>query len=300
VLPAETVILAGPTGAGKSALAIRLAALIGGEIVGADAFQIYAGLGILTAQTPLAERGGIPHHLVGSVDPSEPYDAGRYLEAVRPVLRAISSRGRVPIVVGGTGLYVKALLGGLDELPGSDPVLREEFSVATLPELIRRLRGLDPEAVAGIDLANRRRVERALEIVILTGGPLACARRNAPPPEGLRALLLTRERDDLNRRIEANVESMFARGVEAEVATLPEERVGPTATATLGLREIRSLLRGETGRAEAVAAIVAATRRYAKRQGTWFRNQHSFTELILAPGSTPVEGAERARRMLGF
>lgn len=299
MLPAETVILAGPTGAGKSALAVRLAGLLGGEIVGADAFQIYSGLGILTAQPSLTEREGIPHHLVGSVDPSEPYDAGRYLGTALPILRDISSRGRIPIVVGGAGLYMKALLGGLDELPGTDPVLREEFAGVTLAGLIARLRQIDPEGAARIDLANRRRVERALEIVILTGRPLAASRRNTPPPPGLRALLLTRELEDLNRRIQANVEAMFAGGVEAEVASLPEEKVGPTASATLGLGEIRSLLRGETDRVQAIAAIVMATRRYAKRQRTWFRNQHSFPELTLAPRTTPEEGAEQVRRMLG-
>lgn len=280
MIPAETIVIAGPTGAGKTELSLRLAERLGSEIVGADAFQIYAGLPILTAQPTAAQLARVPHHLVGSVDPSETYDAARYRHEALGALQSVAARGKRPIVVGGTGLYIKALLGGLDDLPGQDINLREEFSRSDLPSLVKRLESIDPEGAASIERANRLRVERALEIVMLTGKPLSEVRKGArPSPQGVRGFLIVRERGELRGRIAANVESMFARGVEAEVAALPGERTGPTASMALGLRDIRALLRGETSKAQAQEAIVTATRRYAKRQMTWFRNQHDFSEI---------------------
>lgn len=298
-LPTETVIIAGPTGAGKTALSIRLAGLINGEIVGADAFQIYAGLPLLTAQPTATQRESVRHHLIGSVDPSESYDAGRYRREAESALQEIELRGRIPIIVGGTGLYLKSLLGGLDELPGNDPALREEFARLGLPILIQRLSALDPEAPSQIDVANRRRVERALEIVVLTGKPLGSSRRGPRPlPVGVRGILVVRERDELNARITSNVEAMFAQGVESEVAGLPEERVGATASMTLGLREIRSLLRGEMSRAAAIGSIITSTKRYAKRQMTWFRNQHDFPEFKPTPFQDGDQAAEEVLKLL--
>jgi tRNA dimethylallyltransferase len=299
VIPTETIIIAGPTGAGKTDLSLRLAEALGGEIVGADAFQIYRGIPVLTAQPSAGEQEKIPHHLIGSVDPSEAYDAGRYRREAVPILEAIVARGKCPIVVGGTGLYVKALLGGLNELPSSNPKLRQGWERLSLSELIMRLSELDADAPGMIDLANRRRVERALEIVLLTGKPLAASRTGAtPPPPGVRALLITRAREELNARIDANVVSMFLRGVEAEVAALPEEKTGPTASMTLGLQDVRLLLRGERSRAEAIAAIATMTRRFAKRQMTWFRNQHDFPILNLSHFPEADQGLTEALRLL--
>jgi tRNA dimethylallyltransferase len=299
VLPAETILLAGPTGAGKTDLSLRLAGHLDGEIVGADAFQIYRGLPILTAQPSGSIRGKIPHHLICSVDPAEAYDAGRYLREALPIIRDIAARGKRPIVVGGTGLYFKALLGGLHELPKGDPVLRTELQSVSLQDLIVRLRSIDPAAITTIDLANRRRVERALEIVLLTGKPLAASRKGlTPPQDNIATLLVTRDREELGLRIEAHVRAMFLRGVEAEVAALAEESIGATASMTLGLREIRALLRGETSKEEAIASIVSATQKYAKRQMTWFRNQHAFPELNLSLHSCPKESLALALRLL--
>ena len=226
--------------------------------------------------------------------------------------------------MGGTGLYVKALLGGLDELPGNDPVLRLELAQHDLTSLVERLRNADPEAPEQIDIANRRRVERALEIVLLTGKPLAASRTqragiqksevgdlssSAPLhlpssrshlPNRVRALLVTRDCEELNARIEANVRAMFDRGVEAEVAALPEGKVGPTAAMTLGLREIRALQRGEISRKAAIEAITVATRRYAKRQMTWFRNQHSFPVLNLTHFPNPDLAMQEAVTLLAL
>lgn len=299
MIPTETIIIAGPTGAGKTDLSLRLAKALGGEIVGADAFQIYRGLPVLTAQPSAHELAQIPHHLVASVDPSEAYDAGRYQREALPILKAIVARGNRPIVVGGTGLYVKALLGGLNPLPTSSPELRLGWGRLSLPELVTRLRELDSDAPGMIDLANRRRVERALEIVQLTGKPLAASRTGSPrPPSGVRSLFVTRERGELNARIDANVAKMFVSGVEAEVAALPEENTGPTASMTLGLQDVRSLLRGECSRAEAIASIGSMTRRYAKRQMTWFRHQHDFPILNLSHFPEADQDFTEALRLL--
>lgn len=299
MLPAETILIAGPTGAGKSDLSLRLASVLGGEIVGADAFQIYRGLPILTAQPSLFSRAEIPHHLIGSVDPSESYDAGRYLREALPIIRDIVARGKRPIVVGGTGLYFKALLGGLNELPKGDAALRSELFTLSLPDLIARLKKLDPDAITMVDLANRRRVERALEIVLLSGAPLAASRTgSAAPINNFSSLLITRDREELGVRIERNIRTMFRLGVEAEVAALQEEFLGPTASMTLGLREVRSLLHGETTLEETIASILMATRKYAKRQMTWFRNQHSFPELNLTLNCEPEQALGEALRLL--
>ena len=300
VIPAETVIIAGPTGAGKTTLALRLAESLGGEIVGADAFQIYRGLPILTAQPTTAEQASAPHHLIGSVDPADRYDAGRYVREAPPILEAIAARGRIPIVVGGTGLYLKALLGGLDALPDSDPVLREELLGIELPSLLERLRMADPSALELIDTANRRRVERALEIVLLTGRPLTGSRtgKMTATPPGVRALLLMREREEIAARIRRNVRRMFERGVEEEVSALPGEKIGPTAAMALGVSEIRALLRGELSRVEAEESIASATRRYAKRQMTWFKNQHAFPTLDLSTMKSEEMAFEEALRLI--
>lgn len=300
-LPTETVIIAGPTGVGKTVLALELAAKLHGEIVGADAFQIYRGLPILTAQPSTEQQSAIPHHLIGSIDPRESFDAGRYQRTVEPILHDIAARGCIPIIVGGTGLYLKALLGGLNELPGSDPLLRHEFSKLDLETLVSRLHQADPEAVGLLDLANRRRVERALEIILLTGKPLAHSRTGGVRafPSGIRALLLTRDREDLHDRIAANVTEMFARGVEAEVAALPEEKIGPTAAMTLGLREIRALERGEISLKQAMTAMTTATRRYAKRQMTWFRNQHDFPVINLTHYPDSDQAVEAVLSLMG-
>ena len=300
IFPTGTVIIAGPTGAGKTVLALNLATKLDGEIVGADAFQLYAGLPILTAQPTKQQQSAIPHHLIGSVSPLESFDAGRYQRTAAPIIVEIAARGRIPIIVGGTGLYLKALLGGLDKLPGGDPTLREEMAAFDLPTLINRLQQADPDAISQLDLANRRRVERALEIVLLTGKPLSQSRTNSEAllPKGVRALLVTRDREELRDRIKANVQEMFTRGVEAEVAALPDEKIGSTAAMTLGLREIRSLLRGDISREEAISAITTATRRYAKRQVTWFRNQHNFTEMNLSAFDDITKGVDQAVKML--
>ncbi len=271
----KTLFLAGPTGAGKTALAVEIATRLNAEIVGADAFQIYAGLPILTAQPTPAQQARVPHHMVGCVPAAESFDVHRYASTAQTAIADVHARGRVALVVGGTGLYFRALISGLADTPPPNPELRAEMAGIPLPALVERLHGLDPEAPAMVDTANRRRVERAIEIVQGSGRPLREFR--STPKMNVPGILLTRDRENLAARIEANVRAMFAAGVADEVRAIGE--VSPTAERAIGLREIRALLRGELSTDDCQAAITVATRQYAKRQLTWFRNQTSFAPL---------------------
>ncbi|MGC1481454.1 MAG: tRNA (adenosine(37)-N6)-dimethylallyltransferase MiaA, partial [Chthoniobacterales bacterium] len=277
---------------------ITLAERLDAEIVGADAFQIYQEIPILTAQPTAAERDLIRHHCVGFVPVASGFDAAAYVRAAETALADIQARGKRALIVGGTGLYVRALTTGLDPTPPADPFLRSELAELSLPDLIERLRQADPMAPAMVDLANRRRVQRALEICETSGQPLA-AFRTPPSPPPTNGLLLTRDRSNLYSRIDSNVETMFAANVEAEVRQLgSSDTLGPTAARTLGLREVQAVLRGEMTRPEAIATIAQSTRRYAKRQLTWFRNQTNFTTLELPPVTHPREAVEEACRLL--
>jgi tRNA dimethylallyltransferase len=287
--------LAGPTGVGKTALALALAERLDAEIVGADAYQIYAGLPILTAQPSAEDMRRVPHHLVGCVPAGESFDAQRYVEMARPILEEIAARGKMALIVGGTGLYFRALIDGFAPTPASDATLRAELEEMPLSDLVERLSAADPAAPGQIDMRNKRRVTRAIEIVELSGRPLA-EFRNTPRTEAT-GLLLVRDREDLRRRIAANVEAMFEVGVVEEVRAL-RDNVGPTAARAIGFREIQALIRGEMTRAECQEAIVTATRHYVKRQLTWFRNQTTFSSLDLTGTQHPSDAVESALHAL--
>jgi len=268
--------IVGPTATGKSELAATVAQRLGAEVVSADAFQIYRGLDVLTAKPDQATQAKARHHLIGAVPLSEEMSAEKY----RAMAEEIIERGKPMIVVGGTGLYVKALTHGLAPLPGANSVLREKLERTTSEELFRSLCALDPAGAEKIDRQNRRRLIRAVEVCLLTGKPFSSQRIewNQSPPEN--GVLVTRERIELYARINERVEEMFAAGVVEEVSAVKD--LGPTAEKTLGVREVRALLAGEISRAECVAKIQQATRRYAKRQLTWFQRQTNFTSLNLS------------------
>ncbi len=277
-----TFLILGPTAVGKSDFAAAVAARCDGEIVSADAFQVYAGLDLLTAKPSAALRARAPHHLVGEIPLTQAWDVAQWLVAARLRIAEIHARGRVAIVAGGTGLYLRALTRGLADLPPASPALRAELEAQPLAELQRRLAELDPEGARAIDLQNPRRVVRALEVCLLTQRPFSSFRGQWDAmPDGWRGIVLTRDRDDLRARIDRRTEEMFDAGVIEEVRNAGA--VGPTASQTLGLREIRALLAGEMTRAECVAAIQQATRHYAKRQLTWFRRETAFRNVNLTP-----------------
>lgn len=280
MLPASTFFIAGPTASGKSALALALAEEVGGEIVNADAFQLYAGMDILTAKPSAADRRRVPHHLYGVMPAAESCDAQRYHSFAMPVIAGIASRGRVPVVVGGSGLYLKALTHGLSPLPAASPQLREKFKHLSPGEKTSWLLHRDPEAVATVNLRNPRYVERALEICLLTGVPQSALRRsfveNEPQVNGI---VLGWNRETLYERINQRTLDMFAAGLIDEVAGLGE--LSPTAGKAIGIREVREHLAGRATLDQTIAAIQQATRRYAKRQITWFRRERCLQTICL-------------------
>lgn len=295
----EKKFIAGPTGVGKSAFAIELALELDGEVLGADAFQIYQGLPLLTAQPSQEDQTRAPHHLIGVLPLTESCDAVRYQTMAAPVIDDIITRDRLPLITGGTGFYFRALISPLDPLPASDPKLRAAFAALSLEDLVIQLKKIDPKILSQLDLNNRRRVERALEIMMQTGRPLSeiwQQKKNIPAP----GLLLVRDREELYERITKNVRSLFDRGVVEEVAAIDKINISQTASMTLGLREIQAYLRGEKTIEETIDLITKATKRYSKRQLTWFNNQHSFTVLNLSSFPNLKAAAKEAIRLLKY
>ena len=277
--------IVGPTAVGKSEIAADVAQRTGAEVLSADAFQIYRGLDLLTAKPDAATLAKASHHLIGSVSLAEEMNVEKYRDAAESIM---ASDKRMT-GVGGTGLYIKALPHGLATLPAPNQQLREKLERATTEELFRSLRALDPTAAATIDHYNRRRVIRAVEVCLLTGKPFSEQRtewNETAPANGIR---LERDRAELYARINQRVEQMFAAGVVDEVRQA--KNVGPTAAQTLGFREIFSLIAGEISQPECIAKIQQATRRYAKRQLTWFRGQTNFPSLNLS-AHDPAEAVE--------
>ena len=272
--------IVGPTAVGKSEIAADLACELGAEIVSTDAFQIYRGLDLLTAKPDTATLAKAPHHLIGTMSVSEEMSAEKFRGVALEAIAEIQARGKLAIVVGGSGLYVKALTHGLSAAPGSDPKTRAKLSKLSIDQLRRRLIGLDPESARRIDMKNRRRVMRALEICLLTGRPASAHRTGWNENVASEGVFVFRERAELYPRINSRVEAMFENDVIEEVRAAGA--MSETASKMIGLREIRELLDGKMSILQCVAAIQQATRRYAKRQLTWFRRQTNFQLLNLS------------------
>jgi tRNA dimethylallyltransferase len=270
VAPLQFLILAGPTASGKSELGVRIAERLNTEIVGADAYQIYQGFDVLSGKPDSAQRQRVRHHLISLLPPTELGNAARYAHSAIQILRELNQSGQIPLVVGGTGFYLKALTHVLPDLPGRNADLRREFGSMPLLALLEELRQLDPVSFEQIDRHNRRRVERALEVCRLTGRPFSSFEN---PISGAKfvALWLNWPRDELYVRIDARVDRMLASGAIEEVAAAGP--IGVTASRMIGLTEIRQYLRNEITLAQCAEAIKQATRQYAKRQLTWFRAQ---------------------------
>lgn len=272
-----TVVVAvvGPTATGKSDLGLALAERLGGEVVNADALQLYRGLDIGTAKLAVAERRGVPHHLLDVLDPDEDATVAAYQEAARAALADIESRGARAVAVGGSGLYVRALLDHM-EFPGTDPQVRAELEARVEAEGSRALHAelarLDPVAADGIGPRNARRVVRALEVIALTGRPYSA---NLPSHEyevPAVQIGLDCDRAVLDARVQARVDRMWAAGLVDEVRGLLARPggIGRTASRAVGYAEVLAALRGEITLDEARAQVVAGTRRLARKQMGWF------------------------------
>ncbi|MBE0713765.1 MAG: tRNA (adenosine(37)-N6)-dimethylallyltransferase MiaA [Candidatus Aminicenantes bacterium] len=276
----DIVIVLGPTAVGKSRVAVDLALRFGGEVISGDSIQVYRGFDIGTDKPPAASRRGVRHHLIDIVGPEVQFTAADFVREALKAAGEITSRGHLPLIAGGTGLYIKALVDGLFPGPGRNPALRAALEATAqeegLDSLFRRLQAIDPEYARKVRSRDRVRIIRALEVHAATGLPISeHFRRTESPVRGRNVLRLglRLERDALYRRIDDRVEQMFERGLVEEVRGLLERGVAENAPPfrALGYSHVLRLLRGEVSREEAVASTKADTRHYAKRQTTWFR-----------------------------
>lgn len=270
-------MIAGPTAVGKTSISAEVAARCNAEIVSADAFQIYSGMDVLTAKPSSEILAKVPHHMVGVIPLNDVFDAAQYAKLAREAIADVESRGKLPIVVGGTGFYIRSLTGQLPELPAANPDLRAQLETQSLESLILSLSRLDPVAAARIDRRNPRRLVRALEVCMLTGKPFSSFRIDPGTPQGIS---LVRDRSDMHRRIEERTIRMFDQDVVGEVSQA-RPRVGPTAAQAIGYREICAHLDGSMDRKTCIQRIQQLTRQYAKRQLTWLRRQTKLQTINL-------------------
>jgi tRNA dimethylallyltransferase len=302
-------LFAGPTASGKTALALRLAERIGGEIVNADAIQLYRDLSVLSARPTPAEEARAPHHLFGIADAADGWSVGRWLAAATDALEEIAARGRPAIVTGGTGLYFRALTRGLADVPAVPAAARvetaEDYAALGEAAFRRRLAAIDPAAAARIAARDAQRLKRAWEVYAATGRPLSdwqAATRPGLPPEAYRAVVLDPPREALYAHCDARFGEMVEGGALDEVAALAARGLDPALPVmkATGQRELASYLRGERSLEEAIVLGRQETRNYAKRQLTWLRNQTpdwprigavglegQWTELALELGMAP-------------
>jgi tRNA dimethylallyltransferase len=279
--PPPVVAVLGPTASGKSTLGLALAEELDGEILCCDSMQVYRGMDIGTAKPTAAERAAIPHHLLDLVPPGEQFHAAAWAEGARAIIAEVRARGRLPIIVGGTGLYFRALVKGLFEAPRPDPAIRArhqaEAAELGIPALHERLRHVDPEAAMKILPGDLVRISRALEVFEQTATPISeLRRRNAMAPLSLRVFSIVLEfaMESLRSRIAARVDTMMSAGFLAEVRALRAAgHGGARAMQALGYKQLGQHLDGALVLDAAVAEIKSATAAYARRQRTWFRRE---------------------------
>ena len=300
-------VIAGPTASGKTACAVALCRLIDGEVVSADSMQIYTGMDILSAKPTEVEMDGVPHHLIGCVDPAEKYSADAYREAAKACISEIIARGRRPVLCGGTGLYIDAVTRPMSfSSQRSDEALHSWLlALAERPGGRRRLhdmlREVDPEAAGRLHENDVRRVSRAIEIYRMTGvTQTEHSRRDMEADGDFREMIFALDwpREALYARIDARVDDMLARGLVDEVrALMAREQAHPTAIQAIGYKEIAAALRGELSMEEAVRRTKRASRNLAKRQLTWFRRDPRVI-WIGAEGESAGTLAERMREYI--
>ncbi len=300
-MSARVLVICGPTATGKTVLSLALAERLGGEIVSADSMQVYRGMDIGTAKATPAERARVRHHMLDVADPRENYSVARYVEDAGRCCDEILSRGRLPVVTGGTGLYIDSLLAGRSFDGAEDggetrAALEAEYDRRGGEAMLEKLREIDPARAARLHAADRRRIVRALEVYETTGMTITehDERTRLVPPryEALRVFLSFARREDLYARIDRRVDDMVAQGLFEEVEGLLAAGLSPECTAmqAIGYKEAALALRGEMSREEAAALIKQASRRYAKRQLTWFSRAADARRLFWE-GEPDVEKA---------
>ena len=298
----KLLVICGPTASGKTALGVALAQAIGGEVVSADSMQIYRRMDIGTAKPTEEEMGGVPHHMLDVADPAEDYSVARYVRDADACVRDILVRGRLPIVVGGTGLYIDNLIAGRDFAPFTG-AWREKLQARAREEglsaLREELRRIDPDRAEKLHPNDEKRILRALEVWYETGETITAhdARTRDLPPkyDALRVCLTFSHREDLWDRIDRRVDLMMAAGLEREVRDLLASGVPPAATAmqAIGYKEFAAALRGEEPLAQAVAEVKLRSRQYAKRQLTWFRRTPGLRWVVWEKTPDLSEGRQK-------
>jgi tRNA dimethylallyltransferase len=299
--PLRFLAILGPTASGKSALALEVARRLGdAEILCCDSQQVYAGMDVGTAKATAEERREIPHHLLDLVRPDEPFHAARWAKLARAALRDVAGRGRFPIVVGGTGLYFRALTAGMFEAPPPDAAIRarhrEEAATVGIEAMHARLATVDAEAAAAIGPRDLVRISRALEVYEQTGVPITVLRKQAAPPADLLAphvVVLDPPLPELRPLIERRAHRMFEAGFVDEVRALRAAGYGPELRPlqALGYQQVNAHLDGATTLPEAIAATSAATSEYARRQRTWFRKEPAATRYLAPPSAAELLAA---------
>lgn len=278
----KILVVTGPTATGKTALSVELAKKLGGEIVSADSMQIYRGMDIGTAKVTKAEMQNIPHHMIDIADPSEDYSVSRYVEEADAAVRGILSRGRLPIVAGGTNLYIDSLIAGLDFAEKAEDAalrksLNKQYDDMGGEAMLEHLRGFDPERAAKLHPADKRRIVRAVEIYILTGETITRhdeeTKKRPKRYDAVKIALTFADRAVLYDRINARVDKMVSDGLFDEVKGLLDSGLSPACTSmqAIGYKEPAAYFRGEMSKDAAIELIKLSSRRYAKRQLTWLR-----------------------------
>ena len=286
----KVLVITGPTATGKTALGVELALRLGGEVVSADSMQVYRGLDIGTAKVTAEEARGVPHHLVDAAGPEEDFSAARWVEAAAEAVEDIFAREKVPVIVGGTGLYIDSLLSGRDFAGRGGGALREELGAEYDriggDAFREKLREIDPDRAAILQPGDKKRLVRAMEVYLLTGETISAhdARTRAKPPrwDSLRVALSYSDREALYARIDKRVDAMVRAGLFGEVASLLAGGLPPESTAmqAIGYKEAARCLRGGTGETEAIETIKRESRRYAKRQLTWLRRDAALHWIL--------------------
>ena len=293
------IAVVGATASGKSDLAVDLALALDGEVVNADSMQLYRSMDIGTAKLTTAERRGVPHHLLDVWDVAKTASVAEYQVLAAEAIAGIERRGRVPVLVGGSGLYVRAALGDLD-FPGTDEKIRErleaELTAHGPAPLYGRLTAADPAAADAILPSNGRRIVRALEVIEMSGQPFSATMPSYDTELPALQIGLRVDRPELDRRIEARVDRMWAAGLEAEVRNLKGLRDGRTASRALGYQQMLRYLDGDWSLEQAREETVRATRRFARRQESWFRRDPRVGWLAVGADLTARALAEVAAR----
>ncbi len=303
----KVIVVCGPTASGKTALAVELAKLYNGEVISADSMQIYTDMDVASAKATPEEQQGIPHHLLGFLDPSEAFSVADYVKLCDECVKDILSRGKTPVICGGTGLYISSFVDNLQfDDSGSDPDFREEMRRIAEEQggavLLQRLREIDPETADTLHENNIGRVIRALEVHHITGHTISEAKRmsrGVPSPyEFIMMTLEYENREKLHERINLRVDRMAENGLVEEARVCFAQSDRPTAAQAIGCKELYPYFRGEKTLEECLEELKLRTRQYAKRQMTWFRRDPRIHKILLSDADGLTEAVHKAREII--